>query len=211
MKGTPIRVDNREPATLTARLTYLGYQVENLTLKAGDFEGKTIIGEIKRETDFYRSIVDQRIYYQPQKMIQTGKECYWIIAGDPTDERRHLSIVLDTIINLALHSKITLIPIPNKEAAIAYAIHNIMQRRENRQREVRQIRRDKHKFAQKQNIVLELLLMIPGIGTRSARTIINRYPTIAQLARATKENLIAIPRIGNRQAQLIYNTLRGKN
>lgn len=211
MKGTPIRVDNREPATLTARLTYLGYQVENLTLKTGDFEGETIIGEIKRDTDFYRSIVDQRIYYQPQRMIQTGKQCYWIIAGDPTDERRHLSLVLDTIVNLALHSKITLIPIPNTEAAIAYTIHNIMQRRDNRRREVRQIRRDKYKLAQQENIGMELLQMIPGIGTRSTRRIIDMYPTIANLVRATKEDLEAIPRIGNKRAQLIYNTLRGKN
>ncbi len=57
MKNPTIRVDNREPATLTAELTYLGYKVENVLLKAGDFEGETIIGEIKREKDFYNSIV----------------------------------------------------------------------------------------------------------------------------------------------------------
>lgn len=130
MKHPTIRVDNREPATLTAELTYLGYQVENVNLKAGDFEGKTIIGEIKRDNDFYQSIVDQRIYYQPQKMLKTGKQCFWILAGDPTDDRRHLSLVLDTIFNLVLNSGITLIPVPNNEAAIAYAIHNIIQKRD---------------------------------------------------------------------------------
>ena len=102
MKKPTIRVDNREPATLTAELTYLGYKVENVLLKAGDFEGETIIGEIKREKDFYNSIVDKRAYYQPKKMLRTGKKCYWIIAGNPTDERRKLRPVLDTIFNLVL-------------------------------------------------------------------------------------------------------------
>ena len=35
MKSPTIRVDNREPANLTAELTYLGYKVENMLLKAG--------------------------------------------------------------------------------------------------------------------------------------------------------------------------------
>ncbi|MFX1286565.1 MAG: hypothetical protein ACFFB5_23210 [Promethearchaeota archaeon] len=41
MKKNTIRINNREPAILTAELTYLGYQVENVLLEAGDFEGKT--------------------------------------------------------------------------------------------------------------------------------------------------------------------------
>ncbi len=132
MKINTIRIDNREPAMLTAELTYFGYQVENTLLKAGDFGGKTIIGEIKRNKDFYQSIVDQRIYYQPQKMLQTGKQCFWILAGDPTDDRRQLSLVLDRIFALVLHPGITLVPVPNTEAAIAYAIHTIIQKMDKR-------------------------------------------------------------------------------
>lgn len=44
MKSHTIWIDNREPATLTVELTYLGYQVEDTYLEAGDFEGETIIG-----------------------------------------------------------------------------------------------------------------------------------------------------------------------
>jgi ERCC4-type nuclease len=130
MKKNTIRIDNRESAILTVELTYLGYNVETMFLEVGDFEGKTIIGEIKRDKDFYQSIVDQRIYYQPEKMLQTGKQCFWILAGDPTNGRRQLSLVLDRIMELALHPKITLIPVPNNEAAIAYAIHTIIQKKD---------------------------------------------------------------------------------
>jgi ERCC4-type nuclease len=129
VKAPIIRVDNRESAILTAELTYLGYQVENLFLDIGDFESDYIIGEIKRENDFYRSIADQRIYYQPERMVKTGKQCYWILAGNPNEERRHLRLVLDAILNLALWPNITLIPVPSNEAAIAYAIHILMRRK----------------------------------------------------------------------------------
>ena len=111
MRKNTIRIDNRESAILTAELTYLGYNVENVFLEAGDFEGKRIIGEIKREKDFCQSIVDQRIYYQPEKLLRTRKQCFWILE-------------------LALHPEITLIPVPNTEAAIAYAIHTIIQKKD---------------------------------------------------------------------------------
>ena len=132
MKKNTIQIDNRESAILTVELTYLGYNVENVFLEVGDFEGKTIIGEIKRDKDFYQSIVDQRIYYQPERMLRTGKQCFWILAGDPANGRRKLSLVLDRILELVLHPKITLIPVPNNEAAIAYVIHTIIQKKDKR-------------------------------------------------------------------------------
>ncbi|MFX1249841.1 MAG: helix-hairpin-helix domain-containing protein [Promethearchaeota archaeon] len=210
MKNGTILVDNREPVILTIELTYLGYQVENVFLDAGDFEGKTIIGEIKRNADFYRSIIDQRIYYQPHKMIQTGKDCYWIIAGDPTDERRHLSLVLDILLQLVLNSHITVVPVPNNEAAIAYAIHTIMQRKD-KKRSQKTPRETQKKLHPAQNITWALLQLLPGIGEECAKTIIKQYPTIAQLTHATLKELEALPTIGRKRALRIHNALRGKN
>lgn len=54
------------------------------------------------------------------------------MAGEPTDERRQLKLVLDTIFNLVLHPGITLLPVPNDEAVIAYAIHTIIQKKDKR-------------------------------------------------------------------------------
>ncbi|MHA2227096.1 MAG: hypothetical protein ACXAC8_17910 [Candidatus Hodarchaeales archaeon] len=79
MKKSTTRIDNRESAILTAELTYLGYHVENVYLETVDFESDYIIGEIKRENDFYQSIADQQIYYQPDYIVKTGKQCYWIL------------------------------------------------------------------------------------------------------------------------------------
>ena len=201
-KRPRILVDTREPAILTAELTYLGYQVENVRLAAGDFQGKTIIGEIKRDTDFYQSIIDQRIYYQPQKMQQTGKECYWILAGNPADERRHLKLVLDRLFELILSQHITVVPVPNEEAAIAYAIHTIMSKKDNQ--------RKKDLAGQRQIYAggLELLQLIPGIGPASIQTLSNRYTTIEHLVKATQKELATMPTIGAKRAQLIWNAVR---
>ena len=73
MNQPKIKVDTREPATLTAELTYLEYEVENCRLNAGDFEGQYVIGAIKRNetnNDFFQSILDKRIFNQPKKMLQ---------------------------------------------------------------------------------------------------------------------------------------------
>ncbi len=83
-----IKVDKREPATLTAELTYLEYEVDKCKLKAGDFEGQHVIGEIKRNgtnNDFFQSILDKRILNQPKKMIQKKKKPFVLVAGDPAD------------------------------------------------------------------------------------------------------------------------------
>ncbi len=215
MKKNTIRIDNREPAILTAELTYLGYQVENALLKAGDFEGKTIIGEIKRNKDFYDSIVDQRIYYQPKKMPRTGKKCYWILAGNPTDERRKLRLVLNAILTLVLDYEMALIPVANDEAAIAYVIHTIMAKKDEKKmrrkrNKNRKIVRHAYKASNVLNIGVKMCEVVPGIGTESAKTISEWYPTIVELTRATMKDLEAIPTIGRKRAQIIYTALRGK-
>ena len=106
-----IKVDKREPATLTAELTYLEYEVDNCTLKAGDFEGQYVIGEIKRNStnnDFFQSILDKRIFNQPKKMLQTKKKPFILVAGDPADTRWRLKPVIGTLMSLILEFQIEL-------------------------------------------------------------------------------------------------------
>ena len=64
-----------------------------------------------------------------------------------------------------------LIPVPKDEAAIAYAIHNIMERKENRKREGRNNRRGKNKTDNRNKLGIELLELIQGVGLESERTI----------------------------------------
>ena len=53
MKGPIIQVDDREPATLTAELTYLGYKVENLLLKAGEVRFQDPAGSLLKQMELY--------------------------------------------------------------------------------------------------------------------------------------------------------------
>ena len=90
-------LDTREPATLTAEMAYLGYEVENKRLTAGDFEGSYVIGEIKRNgtnNDFFNSIIDKRIFNQPKRMLLTGKKPFILVAGDPADTRWRMKPVV---------------------------------------------------------------------------------------------------------------------
>ncbi len=123
-----VTIDDREPDQLVDALAELGYEVEVKRLKAGDFEGKTTIGEIKRGEDFFSSIVDKRYINQAKKMHQTGKERFFIIAGNLTDERWRLKPVIGVVLNLVFDFQIGVISVPNMETTIAYVIHKIMDR-----------------------------------------------------------------------------------
>ena len=56
-----VLIDDREPLQLALAVEAYGHEVEFTCLHAGDFQGSTTIGEIKRGDDFFNSIVDGRL------------------------------------------------------------------------------------------------------------------------------------------------------
>ena len=103
MSSSTILVDKREPAILAYELGKIGYNVEHEYLPAGDVESPTAIVEIKREKDFYNSIIDKRIFNQPKKMNRTGKKGFIILAGAIDDNRRLMKPIIGAITSLTLY------------------------------------------------------------------------------------------------------------
>ena len=214
-----IKIDNREPDLLPTELSYLGYEVEYERLAAGDFEGKYIIGEIKRNgtaNDFFNSIIDKRVFNQPKKMLQTGKKVFMIVAGDPADERWMLPPVIGTMISLMMDFKIQLIQVQNREAIIAYTIDRLMKkdtkaivepvdygRIENYTRK-REVKLQKNSY-------LEMLRCIEGVGLKKALLIKKYVPSMVELVQKKESEIKGIPSIGPKIASNIYHALRGEN
>lgn len=205
-----VTVDDREPPQLVDALVELGYEVEVTRLTTGDFEGKTTIGEIKRGEDFFSSIVDKQIFNQAKRMHSTGKERYLIMAGNLTDERWRLKPVIGAVLSLVFDYEVGIIPVPNMEATIAYAIHKIIERVDGKQRRLISYNRNRrYASGLTVNVTLEMLRSIPGIGPTTGIEILKAYPTIVKLAEASQSDLATIPRIGKGRAKIIYNALRG--
>lgn len=206
-----VTVDDREPPQLTDALVDLGYEVAVKRLTKGDFEGNTTIGEIKRGEDFFSSIVDRRLFNQAKKMHSTGKEVFLIIAGNLTDERWRLKPVIGAVLSLSFDYQIGIIPVPNLEATIAYVIHKIMDKVDDKVRRPISYNRSRNfQTGLNVNVPLEMLRSIPGIGSSIGIEVLKVYPTIVQLAQAELRELAAIPRVGKKRATSIYDALRGK-
>lgn len=207
-----VTIDDREPDQLVDALADLGYEVEVKRLKAGDFEGKTTIGEIKRGEDFFSSIVDKRYINQAKKMHQTGKEQFFIIAGNLTDERWRLKPVIGAVLSLVFDFQVGIIPVPNMEATIAYVIHKIMDKVDgkNRRPVSNYQSRKNTKNALRVNTTLEMVRSIPGIGMGVGIEIIKVFPTMVDLVEASVSELASVPKVGKGRAEIIYNALRGK-
>ncbi len=206
-----VTLDDREPSQLVDALADLGYEVEVKRLTTGDFEGKTTIGEIKRGEDFFSSIVDRRYINQAKKMHQTGKERYFIIAGNLTDERWRLKPVIGAVLSLVFDFQIGIIPVPNMEATIAYVIHKIMDTVDGKnRRSISYYQSRSVKKGLRVNTTLEMIRSIPGVGMGVGIELIKVFPTIVKLTGASLSELAAVPKVGKSRAKTIYNALRGR-
>ncbi len=207
-----VLLDDREPRQLVDALADLGYEVEVKRLTTGDFEGKTTIGEIKRGEDFFSSIVDRRYINQAKKMRQTGKERFFIITGNLTDERWRLKPVIGAVLSLVFDFQIGIIPVPNMEATIGYVIHKIMTQVDGKSRRTVSYYQSRSvKKGLRVNTTLEMIRSIPGVGMGVGIELIKVFPTIVKLAGASLNELAAIPKVGKGRAEIIFNAMRGKD
>jgi len=205
-----VLIDNREPLQLALAVEAYGYEVEFTCLHAGDFQGSTTIGEIKRGDDFFNSIVDGRLVRQAQKMANTGKVGYLILAGNMADVRHRLEPVVRTLVNLVFHYRLFIIPVMNVEVTIAYAIHRILTDIDAKKSLSIDLFPNKLPLPSGKKIIsLDMLQSIPGIGSRGASEILHsKYSTLDKLLEATPPEIALIPKIGMIKAISIYNAIR---
>lgn len=115
------------------------------------------------------------------------------------------------MLSLVFDYEIGVIPVPNMEATIAYAIHKIMERVDGKQRRpISYTRSPRVQQADlRVNVTLDMLRNIPGIGPTVGIEVLKVYPTIEKLVRASVPELAALPKIGQGKATTIFNALRG--
>ena len=125
MTNSSVLIDDREPLQLALAVEAYGHEVVFTRLHAGDFQGISTIGEIKRGDDLFNSIIDGRLVRQAQKMANTGKMVFLILAGNMADTRCRLEPVIRTLVNLVFEYHFFIIPVMNVEVPIAYVIHRV--------------------------------------------------------------------------------------
>jgi ERCC4-type nuclease len=121
-----------------------------------------------------------------------------------------LKPVVGALLSCVFHYQLGIIPIPKNENIIAWVIHQILEKVDEKEpHSISYTRSRRYDTGLKRNVGMEMYCSIPGIGRKSAPTLLKAYPTMVDLVGAKIEDLRALPGIGPKRAETIYRALRG--
>ena len=110
-----IIVDNREPIAIISQLEELGVSVSKEQLSVGDYViNENLIVERKATTDFWQSLVDQRLFDQVKRLTDTYQQVVFILEGIIVDPKMRTPIY-GAIAYMMLRHPIQFIPTENQQ------------------------------------------------------------------------------------------------
>ena len=202
-----IVIDIHEPYDLVELLKKRGAQVKVKKLDVADYVIGNIGVERKSFQDFFRSIIDKRIFSQLERMKEAYEKHILILEGDLQTALYTISnpnVILGEIISIILDMNIGIIYSRDKEETVNI-LYMIWRRIRREKRET--VLRYKPKIMSKKERLLFILEGFPGIGDKLAENILNHYGTIRNFATTSLSELMDIEGIGEKKAKDIIEIL----
>ncbi len=206
-----IEVDHRENVNLLLselRDVY-GVDVHHTQLTIGDFRipPDTVL-ERKTVDDFCLSIVDRRLFRQAYRLAQITENPLILIEGRTFTTRSHdihLDSIKGALVSLAQTFRIPVLRSRDQKES-AWYIHSLLnqRRRVGTNHGVLTSSRPKRLATQKAHVLRSL----PGIGPKLAKSLLDEFDTIENIARADRLDLEKVPGMGPRKAEKILQVLR---
>jgi len=201
-----IRMDNREPKELCEALrSKFGHTVSYETLTIGDYLFSDVCIERKTVGDLLKSLRDGRIWNQlkgakenyPRPMIiLEGALPYSYNKKTAVDEMK----VIGGLLGIAMGWGIPIVP-SNHLDQTAKIIDAAFRRADRGKVEYLKPVKKKHYTAQE--IREDILCTIPGLGRKTAKEILKKYPTIKAVNEATDSQLRKIKGVGPKTTKWI--------
>lgn len=208
-----IAVDNRETAEFDVMLERAGASVERRQLEVGDFVcSSRCIVERKTRDDFEASIVDGRLFTQLPNLIANYGRVIIIVEGERNDgegrERLGKSALLGAYASVITDFGAALFFTRSieKTAELVYAIAKHEQRTTKSAMRL-SAKRKTHTLSQNQRSVIE---MLPMIGPKQAKNLLEHFGNIQNLANATEKELMEVEGMGEKRAKAVWNALNEK-
>lgn len=101
----------------------------------------------------------------------------------------------------------TVLQVPNTEAAIAYAIHKIVEK-EGKFYSPSETHSRSYSHSLTHNVPLEMLMAIPGIGPKQASVILKSFSSMEKVLAASIADFQSLSGIGMKTATTLYESLR---
>jgi len=201
-----IAVDNREDSLFKELLESHGAEVQFSQLPVGDFicSDRTVI-ERKSRSDFETSVIDGRLFDQLARLSSSYSRVILVVEGTEGTGSLQKHSLLGAYSSVLTDYGAGIFFTRNAKATaeLIYAIAKHEQLME--KRPLRISGRSKGKTLAKNQLVI--VEMLPLVGPKMARTLLENFGTIQNLANATEEELLQIEGLGKKKAHLIKRTL----
>jgi len=201
-----IAMDNREDSLFKELLESFGAEIQIAQLPVGDFicSDRTVI-ERKSRIDFESSVIDGRLFDQLTRLSSSYSRVILIVEGTESLGTLQKSSLLGAYSSVLTDYGAGIFFTRNADstAELIYAIAKHEQLMEKRPLRITGKPKGKTLF-QNQIAIVE---MLPLVGPKMARTLLENFGTIENLVNASEEDLLQIEGLGKKKAHLIKKTL----
>lgn len=202
-----IIIDIHEPIEIVERLKGIGVQVKVRKLSVGDYIIGNIGIERKSFHDFFRSIVDKRIFSQISRLKDAFEKPIVILEGDYENALYQLNnpnTIIGEIVSIVVDENIGMIYSRDKDETILilYFIWRHIHRKK-----ISMLMRYKPPMLNDAEKILFIIQGFPGIGYKLADNIMSHYGTLRNFSSTNISELTCIEGIGKIKAGEIYRIL----
>lgn len=197
-----VGVDNRECEEFREILASQGADVQVHPLVVGDFvcSDRTVV-ERKTRADFESSVIDGRLFDQLSRLVASYPRVLLIVEGtdSPGILKKHSLLGAYSSAITDYGAAIFFTRSMESSAELIYAVAKHEQLME--KRPMRISGKPKGRTLSRNQIAI--VEMLPLVGPKMARTLLNNFSTIEALASAPEEELLQVEGLGKKKARLI--------
>ena len=202
-----IVIDVHEPIEIVEKLKDMDVLVNVRKLSVGDYVIGKIGIERKSFHDFFRSIIDKRIFSQASRLKEAYEKPIIILEGDYEEALNNVTnpnTLLGEIVSIIIDNDISIIYSRNKRDT-ATILYLIWSRTRHKKKNII-LRYKPHILSMKDRLIF-ITEGFPGIGYKLADNILFHFGTLRNLALANMSELCNINGIGINKAETIYKIL----
>ena len=205
----PLYVDTNEPKEIAARLTELGVEVERKKIAPGDYVCGEIGIERKTVSDFFRSLIQQRLFEQLRRLRESYPVALLVLEGDlqEVSEFKSPQAVLGAFVAIEVDERVPILPTADLEQTAT--LLSVIWKRQDRARASYGLRHKPKTLSldERQRFLVEGL---PSVGDTLARNLLEHFGSVRAIFTADEASLRQVPKIGEGKAAEIARVLGAK-
>ena len=207
--AAPLYVDTNEPKDIAKRLAELGVAVERKKIAPGDYVCGEIGIERKTVSDFFRSLIQQRLFEQLRRLRESYPVALLVLEGDLQEisEFKNPQAVLGAFVAIEVDERVPILATADKEQTAA--LLSVIWKRQDRERAAYGLR---HKpktldLGERQRFIVEGL---PNVGETLANNLLEHFGSVQAVFNADPPSLRQVSKIGEGKAAEISRVITAK-